>query len=187
MVIITKIEIAAAPDVVRKVLLDFSQYNEWHKSGLIKSITPVDKDAQNEDAVAVGKKLFCVFSDFEFECVVVQNTPTSFAWQGPPVMSVSGLHSFLFEPSNSTPGGSTFTQMESYSGPIAFLMQSWLLGAKIKKGFEGFNEDLKGTGERGLYGGGIVKNEEERRGRKLIDTKLEKGKSKERGERTNID
>ncbi|PQE34041.1 Polyketide cyclase dehydrase protein [Rutstroemia sp. NJR-2017a WRK4] len=126
MVIITKVEIAASPEVVRRVLLDFSKIPEWH-TGLVKTITPLD----NDDPVSVGKKLHCT------------NTPTKFAWQGPPVMSVSGLHSFLFEPSTVTPGNTTFTQMEEYSGPISFLMQPWLMGRTIKGQFEKFNADLK--------------------------------------------
>lgn len=58
-------------------------------------------------------------------------------------MTVSGLHTFLIEPSKTHAGATTFTQMEEYSGSIAFLMQDWLLGRGIKAQFEKYNGDLK--------------------------------------------
>jgi len=58
-------------------------------------------------------------------------------------MTVSGLHTFSFTPSNVTPGGTTFVHKEVYSGGISFLMQPWLLGNQIKCQFEKFNADLK--------------------------------------------
>ncbi|PQE17078.1 polyketide cyclase dehydrase protein [Rutstroemia sp. NJR-2017a BBW] len=62
MVIITKVEIAASPEVVRRVLLDFPKIPEWH-TGLVKTITPLD----NDDPVSVGKKLHCVMEGFTFD------------------------------------------------------------------------------------------------------------------------
>ncbi|TGO34334.1 hypothetical protein BHYA_0202g00190 [Botrytis hyacinthi] len=100
-------------------LLDFPSVSEWHK-GLVKSITPLDP----VDPLA-------------------ENSPNKFAWQGPPVMTVSGLHSFLIESSKSNPSGTTFTQMEVYSGGVSFLMQPWLIGKPIKGQFEKYNADLK--------------------------------------------
>ncbi|ATZ56928.1 hypothetical protein BCIN_14g01350 [Botrytis cinerea B05.10] len=136
--ITTQIEIDASPETVRKVLLDFPNIDEWH-TGFVKSITPLDTD----DPLAIGKKLHCVMQDFEFDSIITENSPNKFAWQGPPVMTVSGLHSFLIEPSNSNPGGTTFTQVEEYSGGISFLMRPWLLGKPIKGQFEKYNTDLK--------------------------------------------
>ncbi|THV48222.1 hypothetical protein BGAL_0261g00120 [Botrytis galanthina] len=136
--ITTEIEINASPETVRRVLLDFPNISKWH-TGFVKSITPLDTN----DPLAVGKKLHCVMKDFEFESIITENSPNKFAWQGPPVMTVSGLHSFLIEPSKSNPGGTIFTQMEEYSGGISFLMQPWLLGKPIKGQFEEFNTDLK--------------------------------------------
>ncbi|KAI9644091.1 hypothetical protein NHQ30_007443 [Ciborinia camelliae] len=134
--ITTKIEINASPETVRKVLLDFSAVSEWH-NGLIKSITPL----YSNDPLAVGQKLHCVMEDFEFDSTITENRPQKFAWQGPPVMTVSGLHSFLIEPSKTKPGSTTFTQMEEYSGGVSFLMQPWLMGKSIKGQFEKYNAD----------------------------------------------
>ncbi|KAB8290793.1 hypothetical protein EYC80_008430 [Monilinia laxa] len=136
--IITQIEINASPEIVRRVLLDFPAISEWH-NGLIKSITPHDLN----DPLGIGKKLHCIMEGFEFDSVVTENTPNKFVWQGPPIMTVSGLHTFLIEPSKTNPGGTTFTQIEEYSGSIAFLMQDWLLGRSIKGQFEKYNGDLK--------------------------------------------
>lgn len=66
---------------------------------------------------------------------------------------VAGLHTFEFNPSTTTPGGTTFIQKEEYSGLLAFLMTPSLLGKKIKGQFERFNADLKGRVE-GLDGKG---------------------------------
>ncbi|CAD6442561.1 12bea38f-6b97-4f48-abdd-6a0ca8cc8466 [Sclerotinia trifoliorum] len=136
--ITTQVEINASPETVRKVLLDFPIVSKWHK-GLIKSITPLD----TSDPLAIGKKLHCEMEDFEFDSIITENSPNKFAWQGPPVMIVSGLHSFLIEPSKSNPGGTTFTQTEVYSGGVSFLMQPWLMGKPIKGWFEKYNTDLK--------------------------------------------
>ncbi|TEY86635.1 hypothetical protein BOTCAL_0005g00570 [Botryotinia calthae] len=136
--ITTQIEINASPETVQKVLLDFPNIGEWH-TGFVKSITPLDTN----DPLAIGKKLHCIMQDFEFDSIITENSPNKFAWQGPPVMTVSGLHSFLIEPSNSNPGSTTFTQMEEYSGGVSFLMQSWLLGIPIKGQFEKYNTDSK--------------------------------------------
>jgi hypothetical protein len=72
-----------------------------------------------------------------------ENTPSSFQWQGPPVKTVAGLHTFTFKPSATTEGGTTFSQIEQYSGGVSFLMQPWLLARPIKGQFEKFNRDLK--------------------------------------------
>jgi hypothetical protein len=57
------------------------------------------------------------------------------------------LHSFVFEESKITLGGTTFKQLESFTGFPAFLLHPWLLGKDIKVGFEGFNRDLKSRAE----------------------------------------
>ncbi|TVY35466.1 hypothetical protein LSUB1_G005194 [Lachnellula subtilissima] len=74
---------------------------------------------------------------------VEQNSPTMFQWQGPPVVGISGLHTFSFEPSKVAEGGTTFVHKEEFSGAMAFLMQSWLVGWSMPGKFDGFNRDLK--------------------------------------------
>jgi hypothetical protein len=58
-------------------------------------------------------------------------------------MGVTGLHTFEFQPSKVTEGGTTFVQREEFEGLMSFLLQSWLLGRPLVKGYNGFNADLK--------------------------------------------
>ncbi|KAF4637090.1 hypothetical protein G7Y89_g996 [Cudoniella acicularis] len=134
----TSVEIGSPPEVVRKVFLDFSTHQEWH-DGIFKKLTPLSEN----DPLAVGTPIHCSLEGMEFEAMITENSPTCFQWQGPPVMGITGLHSFLFEPSKVVKGGTTFTQKEEFSGAISFLMQPWLLGSKLNAGFQKFNADLK--------------------------------------------
>lgn len=69
-----------------------------------------------------------------------------FSWQGPPVLTVAGLHQFRMEPTQD--GTATiFTQSEDLKGPLAFLMGPSLLGKKMAAHFAEFNRDLKARAE----------------------------------------
>jgi hypothetical protein len=63
------------------------------------------------------------------------------------------VHTFVFEESKTTPGATTFRQVEEFSGAPAFLLQPWLLGRGIKTQFEKFNADLKRKAESVGEGG----------------------------------
>jgi hypothetical protein len=73
-----------------------------------------------------------------------------------PLGLFSGDHSFHFEPSEITPGGTTFVQNENFSGLIGGIIGENIIGnaiglrAKTKAGFEGFNEDFKKWVESGV-------------------------------------
>ena len=61
----------------------------------------------------------------------------------------------MFTPSQNTPGGTTFTQEEVFSGALAYLLMGEhvvgrSLGVKeqTRKGWEKFNEDLKAACEK---------------------------------------
>jgi hypothetical protein len=60
---------------------------------------------------------------------------------------VAGLHTFEFQPSEVTKGGTTFVQREEFEGLMSFLLQSWLLGRPLVMGYNGFNADLKRRAE----------------------------------------
>lgn len=68
-----------------------------------------------------------------------------FRWQAVPVYGlIGGIRSFRFEPSETTPGSTTFIQSEEVSGILSFIMNPSLPGGKkIRSQFEGFNKDLK--------------------------------------------
>ena len=75
-----------------------------------------------------------------------ENSESTFSWQGPSVLTVTGLHSFRMEPTKD--GSATiFTQSENLKGPLSFLMKPSLLGKKMSKDFARFNEDLKARAE----------------------------------------
>jgi hypothetical protein len=77
------------------------------------------------------------------------NTPTLFSWTGSLPLIFTGTHSFHWTPSQTTPGGTTFTQEEVFSGLLGGLYgdgaiaRSAGMKEKTRKGWEGFNADLK--------------------------------------------
>lgn len=62
---------------------------------------------------------------------------------------LNAIHIFNFQPSSTSPGNTTFVHEEVFSGLLAFLMGDgivarWVgLAEKTRKGFVGYNEDLK--------------------------------------------
>lgn len=64
-------------------------------------------------------------------------------------MGIAGLHTFCFEPSKVTKGGTTFIQKEEYTGWLSFLVQSWLAGRSLYLAYLEFNADLKKKVEGG--------------------------------------
>jgi hypothetical protein len=69
-------------------------------------------------------------------------------------MAVTGEHSFLFEPSKTTPGGTTFIQEEVFGGALGFVMGENAVARaigvpeKTHKGWKKYNEDLKAWCEK---------------------------------------
>lgn len=73
-----------------------------------------------------------------------------FAWTGSLPFIFTGTHSFYWTPSQTTPGGTTFTQEEKFTGLLGGLLygegvlaRSAGMKEKTRKGWEGFNADLK--------------------------------------------
>lgn len=143
----TTIEINAPPSKVRSVLLDFPNLRTYH-TGLFKGITPLDPSYPDPSALAPGNKLFLEIGP-PFTGTITQNTPDCFEWKGPPNYGIlSGKHTFTFEESEVTPGGTTLGQSEEFAGVLFWAMSPWLMGRILKTAYEGFNEDLK----RGVEG-----------------------------------
>jgi hypothetical protein len=89
-----------------------------------------------------------------FTGVVETNTPTHFAWTGSIPLLFTGTHTFSFLPSATTEGGTTFTQEEVFSGALGptLMGEGWVgrqagFREKTRKGWEGFDGDLKGVCE----------------------------------------
>jgi hypothetical protein len=78
------------------------------------------------------------------------NTEKVFTWTGSIPLLFTGTHSFYFEPSTSIHGGTKFIQKEVFSGALGFLMGENMVAKQIgfsektRKGWEGYNKDLKG-------------------------------------------
>ncbi|GJN69770.1 hypothetical protein PLICBS_003822 [Purpureocillium lilacinum] len=151
MAIRTEIEIAAPPEQVRKTspdpdssdyyqFLDFQAFPTW-TNGFIKSITPADPSA------APGTRLTVALEGITMSPTVLTNSESEFSWRGK-LWSVPGLftgdHYFRFRPSDKTPGGTTLEHGEDFFGVLTFIIAEGTgFWEKTKKGFEGFNEDIK--------------------------------------------
>ncbi|KAH8732186.1 hypothetical protein GQ44DRAFT_697227 [Phaeosphaeriaceae sp. PMI808] len=142
MTLSASIEIAAPPNVVRQKFLTFDTLPQYHK-GFFTTITPLG-------ALEPGNKLAIEFTGMgKITSKILANEPTLFRWCGGNSLVFSGDHSFKFEPSTITPGGTTFTQEENFGGAFGFLMGEGFIakqagmGVKTTKGWEGFNQDLK--------------------------------------------
>jgi hypothetical protein len=61
---------------------------------------------------------------------------------------LNGDHFFRFEPSTITPGGTTFTHGEEFSGVLAGPFAWFGMGSKAGPGFAKFNGDLKREAEK---------------------------------------
>lgn len=87
---------------------------------------------------------------------IESNTPDVFAWTGSLPLLFTGTHSFYWTPSRVTPGGTTFTQEEVFSGLLGGLYgEGWVARSvgvkeKTKLGWEGFNGELKRAVEAGV-------------------------------------
>lgn len=75
-----------------------------------------------------------------------ENSERQFMWRGSIPYLLNGDHFFRFEPSKTTPGGTTFVE---FSGVIAAPFAWFGMGSKTGVGFAGFNEDLKKEAEKG--------------------------------------
>ncbi|RQM06890.1 hypothetical protein DH86_00000037 [Scytalidium sp. 3C] len=119
----TEIEINASPEEVRAV---------GHKEGPIE----------------VGEKLAVDFSGMKTKVVVTENEPTRFSWRGDLYFVLSGNHTFIFEPSTKTPGGTTFKNQEVFARFNTVLMRL----VPPTKLFQQLCEDLKAKVEASTKG-----------------------------------
>jgi hypothetical protein len=77
-----------------------------------------------------------------------ENTATQFKWRGSIPFLLNGDHFFRFEPSTITPGGTTFTHGEEFSGIMAGPFAWFGSFSKAGPGFARFNGDLKREAEK---------------------------------------
>ena len=79
-----------------------------------------------------------------------ENNEHEFTWGNHGYYLFGGHHFFRFEPSKTTPGGTTFTQGEDFTGLFSFAAGLPGMEAKARPGLEAFNNDLKRRAESSL-------------------------------------
>ncbi|KAJ4984375.1 activator of hsp90 ATPase 1 family protein [Stagonosporopsis vannaccii] len=139
------IEIAAPPEVVRAKFLDFAAIPSYTKA--FESITAPKPGAE----LSKGEKVVVKLANSPaFTGVIETNTPAHFSWTGSIPLIFTGTHSFHFVPSTTTPGGTSFTQEEVFSGVLGWLLmgdgavgRSAGMREKTKGTWDKFNADLK--------------------------------------------
>ncbi|GIZ46709.1 hypothetical protein CKM354_000982300 [Cercospora kikuchii] len=150
----TEIEIAAPPEKVRAVLLDFPQTSTWLSGPGITSISikphPTDPSLTKSDpyTLAPGDILINELNkSTKFEPVILVNDASELKWRGSIPYIFTGEHSFQFRKSEVNEGGTTFVNEENFSGALGWLMSSWAMGGSTRGSFEGLCRDLKGRVE----------------------------------------
>lgn len=74
------------------------------------------------------------------------NTDSEFAWTGAlPLNLFNGRHTFRFEPSQKTPGHTTFHDSEMFGGLLTNMMSVMpsMRGEQTSKNFDAFDQELK--------------------------------------------
>jgi len=141
----TQIEIAASPETVRSVFLDWQRYKEWHQAWTFTThdSTKQPADLKPGDGIKVDLKGTII------NPVIVENSPNSFQWRGSLYGFFVGVHQFHFTPSETAPGNTTLVQKEDFGGPLSFLVRpGWSLAKQTQANFEVFNKDLKAAAEK---------------------------------------
>jgi hypothetical protein len=90
--------------------------------------------------------------------ITKENSGKCFRWRGTWHEIFTGEHGFRFEASEEVEGGTTFIHEEKFSGLLGPMMGEGFIAKKsgfrekTRRGFEGFNGDLKrwieGSGEK---------------------------------------
>ncbi|KAI1385653.1 uncharacterized protein F4822DRAFT_413813 [Hypoxylon trugodes] len=141
-------EIAAPPEVVRSVFLDFQQHKEFHHIFTIKSLDPSIQPVNLKPGDKLDVDIKGYPFKFQFQPTIIENSPGTFQWLGSVPLLLGGKHEFYFSQSQETPGGTTLIQKEDFTGLLAFLTgPKWSFGKTSIHNFETLNKDLKTAAE----------------------------------------
>ncbi|KAH6887625.1 hypothetical protein B0T10DRAFT_490109 [Thelonectria olida] len=142
-----EIEIQASPATVRSVFLDFSRYNQWSQW----AVEPTDS-GKSPSELKAGDRVKADLKSMKFQPVVVENTADKFQWEGKLPLIFVGNHEFHFAPSTKHPGGTTFIQLEIFTGLLAFIMgPGWSMRESSLANWHRFNADLKKEVEKSSH------------------------------------
>ncbi|OAL43959.1 hypothetical protein IQ07DRAFT_260686 [Pyrenochaeta sp. DS3sAY3a] len=140
-----EVEIAATPEEVRAVVLDFASYPQWHSS-FIKSLTPIPEHNPPLN-LAKGDKIRAAFHGSTVDVAVIANMPSDFRWRGSSFFGAfAGEHFFQFLDSKITDGGCTMVHGEHYDGWLSIIVREGKLGFArnaILALYGGYSNDLK--------------------------------------------
>ncbi|KAF2113269.1 hypothetical protein BDV96DRAFT_601448 [Lophiotrema nucula] len=141
----TEIEIAASPETVRSVFLNWPSYPSWNNNF---RLTPPKgkeaKDLQKKEYIKVE-----IVDAMKFSPYITKNDADGFSWMGFGYYIFNGEHQFSWTKSEKTPGGTTLVQKEDFSGLLSFLVApGWSQGKKTAANFSAFNEAVKKEAER---------------------------------------
>jgi len=158
-----KIEIAAPPAAVRAKVsslpsnintlklitsefLNFTETPNWSPNGFIEKVSPIPPST--ELRLVRNEPIEVQLAMGTFKSTIVENIDEEFVWRASMPYIFTGTHHFRFTPS-STPGNTTFTQVEVFTGVLAWVMGDSLVarwmgireGTRVR--WEAFNKDLK--------------------------------------------
>ncbi len=140
----TETTVAAPPEKVWSVLMDFAAYPEWNT--FITSLT-------HEGNLTVGSRLAAVISPPGGNTMTFKPTVTVLdegrvlEWEGNLFFSFlfCGRHRFELVPTDD--GGTRFVHSEKFSGLLLPLIKGDM-DTKTREGFENMNKDLKARSEK---------------------------------------
>ncbi|KAL7931998.1 hypothetical protein V8C35DRAFT_308210 [Trichoderma chlorosporum] len=142
-----KIEIAATPDAVRSVFMDFARYAQWQSGWRIQ---PTDSSKQPLD-LKPGDGLKVKMNGTSVQPIVTENSAASFQWEGSLLGLLTGVHQFHFTPSEKHPGGTTFIHKEDLRGALITVSSPlWSCRELSPSSWDKFNSDLKKEVEKTL-------------------------------------
>ncbi|KAH8657090.1 hypothetical protein BGZ60DRAFT_434742 [Tricladium varicosporioides] len=140
----SSIIIAAPPNVVREMFLDFTQIPKYSPNGFIKSLQPLPAGKTGHE-LKEGDLMKNSLGGITVHPTVLVNNDQEFRWRGPWPYKyfnlLTGYHIFKFLPAEN--GGTMFVHEENFEGVLAWLMRLDSVTKKTVAKFEYFNLDLR--------------------------------------------
>ncbi|RHZ67165.1 uncharacterized protein CDV56_109190 [Aspergillus thermomutatus] len=144
------------------MFLNFSSIPDYSPNGFIRSISPVDPAKLPVDLQPGDKLNVCAgYGKMTFSPIVSANTQSMFSWIGSIPGIFTGEHMFRFEEipaSGQEQSRTRFVHEETFTGLLSFLMGESFVARYVglmedsRKGYDGFNHDLKSWVEKESMG-----------------------------------
>jgi len=138
--IITEITIAAPPEKVWEILMDFPSYGDWNPF-----VTAIDGESKVGEQLAASLRLPGGKTRGFKPKVTAVEPERLFQWFGKVGFDAlfGGRHSFRLSP---TEHGTRFEHSERFTGVLASMMFS-MMGRRTEAGFRAMNDALKARSE----------------------------------------